>query len=245
MKIAIVDDDENQIAYTSKLISNELLALGDLTYKIDTYHCGEDFLARWKPNLYDLVILDIFMGGMTGVDVAYKIREGDNHVILAFCTSSNEYASESYDVGAKHYLRKPITADSISKMFKKINFDNLEVLRSVHLPDGHNIILRSILYTEYDNHVVTVHIKNEPPHRLRISQSEIEALLLENDFFCSPYKGITMNFQNVKEISDTDATLVDGTRLPITRRKIKDVKEAYKKFKFNEARNKIKKELGV
>lgn len=157
MKVALVDDDYEQLEYLSKLVSNELSHLGDTLFKITKYKSGEDFLDNWEIGKFDLVILDIYMGKLTGIEVAYKIREQDEHVILAFCTSSNEYASESYDVGAKHYIRKPITPDSISKMFRRLNLDTIEKTRIVKLPDGHNVMIRNILYTEYENHVIIVY----------------------------------------------------------------------------------------
>lgn len=55
-------------------------------------------MAAWTPGMCDLVILDIFMGGVTGMDVAREIRRSDREVKLVFCTTSNEFASESYEV---------------------------------------------------------------------------------------------------------------------------------------------------
>ena len=62
---------------------------------------------------YDLVVLDIFMGKMTGIEVAEKLRETDKSVHIAFGTSSNEFASESYDLNACYYLCKPFQADKV------------------------------------------------------------------------------------------------------------------------------------
>ncbi|MBP3322186.1 MAG: response regulator transcription factor [Clostridia bacterium] len=239
MRVAIVDDDCAMTAQLSDLISEELAHLGDRGFKITVFHSGEDFLASFEKGAFDLIFLDIFMKELTGIDVAYQIRKEDTQVMIAFCTSSNDYASESYDVGARHYLRKPITRESISKMFKRLDLDAIEKRRTVKLPDGNSVILRDILYTDYENHVITLHIKNRPPHRLRTSQTEIESLLLPYGFFCSPYKGITVNFYAVKELSDSEIVLSDGTVLPVTRRKTKDVKEAYKKFKFEQMRKEV------
>ena len=48
-----------------------------------------------------------------------------------------------------------------------------------------------------------------------------------------------MNFYAVKELSDSEIVLSDGTVLPVTRRKTKEVKEAYKKFKFEQMRKEV------
>lgn len=230
MRIAIIDDDQFQLILLSKLITTELSFLEVRNYQIDTFESGIQFLNQWQPESYDLILLDILMDRLTGIEVAHKIREADEHVRLAFCTSSNEFASESYEVNAQHYLLKPITGDSISKMFKRINFFHVEQARVFRLPDGHTLLLHDILYTEYCNHVVTFYLKDNSSYRLRISQAQTEAMLFPHGFFLSPYKGITVNLYAVTELTEDTLVLCNGVRLMITRRKLKEVKDAYHAF---------------
>lgn len=241
MRIALVDDDLTQTEQLSGMISEELNTMGDHTHSITAFESGEAFLAAWQPGDFDLIVLDIYMGALTGIDVAYRIRQADDHVHLAFCTSSNEFASESYEVGAQHYLRKPVTAAAVTRLFKRLNLDAMEMTRSVRLPDGHKVMLRKILYTEYANHAVTIYTSCEPPYRLRISQTELEALLFPCGYFCSPHKGLTVNFHAIETLTDSTIILSSGISLPLSRRKAKDVKDAYKKFRFDQMR----KEVGV
>lgn len=236
MRIAIVDDDSIQLFLIHKLILAELSSIGAENHQVDTFNSGLQLLEQWQPETYDLIILDILMNRLTGIEVAHKIRERDEHVRLAFCTSSNEFASESYEVNAQHYLLKPITADSISKMFKRLNLTHVEQTRIIRLPDGHPLVLRNILYTEYSNHTVTFYLKEEAPYRLRISQAETEALLFPHGCFLSPYKGITVNLHAVDELVEDTLVLCDGTRLMITRRKLKEVKDAFQTFRLNQSR---------
>lgn len=91
MKIAIVDDDTKMQTtlrgYLEQLVSGHV--------QIDCFASGEAFLQAWQPGAFDLVILDIFMDGRTGMDVARDVRASDREVKLVFCTTSNEFASES------------------------------------------------------------------------------------------------------------------------------------------------------
>ncbi len=239
MRIAILDDDPQQLQAMKQYVQAELAPFLQQSHQVEEFPSGEAFLAKWEPFTYDLIILDIYMDTLTGMDVAYKIRERDDRVLLAFCTSSNEFASESYDVGARYYLRKPINQDSVSRMFKKFDLQHYERIRTVQLPDGHSVMLRSILYTDYDNHVVTVHLNGQAPYKLRTKQSDIEALLPTGDF-CVPYKGVTVNFHGVVSISDDTLTLKDGSQVPLTRRKIKEVKDAWKRFQMDQLRKEVR-----
>lgn len=236
MRIALVDDDKTQIEFLKYCIGKELYSLGDRGYKISEFESGESFIASFKEGLYDLIVLDIYMGELTGMEVAYRIRNVDENVIIAFCTSSNEFASESYEVNAKHYLRKPITEESVSKMFRRFDLDLIERNRVINLPDGKSVMLRKILYTEYNNHSVCIHLSDDDCHRLRISQGNLEELLSVHGHFCSPYKGTVVNFYAVESLTEDSVKLIDGTVLPLTRRRQKEFKEAYTKFRFNRMR---------
>ena len=84
-----------------KIIDKYFKGLTDpTTICLDDFSSGEEFFSRFTAGLYDLVVLDIFMGDLTGVDVARKIRETEHNVRLVFCTTSNDFASESYEVAA-------------------------------------------------------------------------------------------------------------------------------------------------
>lgn len=236
MRIAIVDDDSFQLTFLYNLIKKELSSISLKQHTIDQYEDGVQFLDTWTPNYYDLIILDILMPHLTGIEVAHKIRSLDSHVRLVFCTSSNEFASESYEVIALHYLLKPITRDSISKLFQRLKLDDMEQERILRLPDDHPVILRDIIYTEYSNHVVTFYIRNEAPYRLRITQAETEGLLFPHGCFISPYKGITVNMYAITDFTEDTLTMCDGTKLQITRRKLKEFRDTYKNFRLEQNR---------
>ena len=132
MRIAIVDDDIQMCEQLSTLL-NEFL--GDSS-EISDYRSGEEFLTAWETADFDLIILDIFMDKLTGVDVARKIRERDSNVKIVFSTTSNEFASESYEVNACYYLRKPFGHDKVKVMLDRLNLAEIEKMRTVKLPAG-------------------------------------------------------------------------------------------------------------
>ena len=240
MKIALVDDEIIQLQRLQELLSAELHAkMRNTPHWIDAYRSGQSFLEHWHPGKYDVIVLDIFMGGITGVDVAKKIRQTDQEVKLVFCSRSNEFAAESYQVNAQYYLVKPATAGSIANMLQRLNLEMIQLGQTVTLPDGHDVILRQILYTEYYNHVVTLHMKNGEPYRLRANHATVEELLTPCGYIHSPTKGILVNFHEVTGYVDDSFTMSDGAVLPISRRKSKDIQAAYTKFHFQKMRSEV------
>ena len=240
MKIALVDDEIIQLQHLQELLSAELNAkLPQSPHWIDTYRSGQSFLDRFQSGKYDVIVLDIFMGGITGVDVAKKVRLIDPDVKLVFCSRSNEFAAESYQVNAQYYLVKPATPGSVANMLQRLNLELIQLGQTVTLPDGYNLILRQLLYTEYYNHVVTLHLKNGEDYRLRANHATVEELLTPCGFIHSPTKGILVNFHEVSQCTEDSFTMSDNTVLPISRRKAKEIQAAYTKFHFYKMRAEV------
>ena len=179
------------------------------------------------------------MGELTGIEVAREIRKQDSHVLIAFGTTSNEFAAESYEVNACYYLKKPFDRKHVSDMLNRINYKELELSRTVILPNREKILLRSILYADYASHRITLHCKHEQTVTLRAAFSEIESLLCSYSFFYSPCKGIIVNFYEVTTQADDTFLMSDGTRLPISRRKTSEVLNAYSSFRFEQIRKEL------
>lgn len=231
MKIALIDDQADMLEKLF-LTMNKELPLADYY----TFSSGDEFLKSWKTGLYDLIIIDVFMPGSLGIEVAHKIRETDVDVRLVFCTTSNEFASESYEVAANYYLHKPISEKSIQRMLKMIRLDYYEANRFLQLPDGKRVVLRDIIYTEYYNHTIIIHCKRGEDIQTRMSQTDWEALLSEHKFFYGCSKGIVVNFYEISKQENGLFLMSDGSMAPISRRKTKDALEAYASFRFEQLR---------
>jgi DNA-binding LytR/AlgR family response regulator len=124
-------------------------------------------------------------------------------------------------------------------MLQRLNLELIQLEQTVTLPDGHNLILRRLLYTEYYNHVVTLHMKSGEPHRLRANHTTLEELLTPCGYIHSPSKGILVNFHEVSQCTEDSFTMSDGTVLPISRRKGKEIQTAYTKFIFQKMRSEV------
>ena len=116
LRIAITDDLNSEREKLSSAIIAPFSKVGLNVGNIDEYTSGEELLRQFSAGRYDLIFLDIYMGGMSGVETAKRIRTLDKNVMLVFVTTSNEFASESYAVKANFYLLKPVRAESIRQL---------------------------------------------------------------------------------------------------------------------------------
>ena len=232
MKIAVVDDDPIARDHLHTCLNG---LLGD-SCAIEPFSSGEAFLSVWQKGLFDLVILDIFMDRLNGMDVAREIRKTDPTVKLVFSTTSNEFASESYEVNACYYLLKPFGRDKVKAMLDRLDLSEIEKNRTVTLPDGTGVVLRNIIYTDCAAHLITLHCKRNRNIVLRASFSEMEALLCEYPYFFSPTKGMLINFYEVSARDGAMFKMSDGSLIPISRRRAGEVLEAYSSFCFAQLR---------
>lgn len=118
-KLLIVDDEE--------IVRNSLKAwfLED-GYDIDIAESAEAALKLFEKNKYDLILLDIKMPGMSGMDLLVKLKEFDPEAIIILITA---YASVSSAVkalksGAYDYITKPIDPDELSHLVKNALMQN-------------------------------------------------------------------------------------------------------------------------
>ena len=113
MRIAVCDDEKE---------SRELLGskAGKMypDAEILLYGSGDELLAANAPDV-DILFLDIQMTGQDGMETARELRRSDRDVILIFVTALEEYVFQAFDVGAFHYLVKPIGDEKFEEVLRK------------------------------------------------------------------------------------------------------------------------------
>lgn len=239
MKIAIVDDSNTDRENLSKMIAEVLSDIGVPIEEIGFYMSGEELCKSYCPGTYDLVFLDIYMGEMTGVETAGRIREADQEVKLIFCTVSNEFASESYELNVDYYLHKPFSKGDIQGMCRRIHLSDVEKGRYIMLPDGQKLLLCNFIFSEYYNHVITICTKIGEDIKTRMSQADFMKLLCAYPQFVSCTKGMIVNLSEVEEMKGNTLKMSNQVSVQISRRKVKEVNEAYADYLFTRLRNKM------
>lgn len=236
MKIAIVDDDKDELTAAETYLRQYLRdnwAEDEPNIQIDTFSCAKDLLKIFKPGMYQLVVLDIRMPEINGMQAAQVIRaRGDNDVNIVFLTGSDDFVLNGYRVFAVGYFMKPITnrADEFARTFKHIfpkfckknpelviNVEGMEVLISYN----------NIFYVDIeDGHRVCFHLADKKLVSTG-NYAEIRDLLSKDERFLECYHRIILNMDYVKLMKEDDFVLINDEAVPISRRKKKEVKVKY------------------
>ena len=112
MKIAVCDDEKVQCTLLSDYLGDWGRGRGILT-EVICFPSGESLLFAWEEEVFDLLILDIEMGGISGMALAEKIRKENEDIPILFVTGYDEYMAQGYEVAALHYLLKPVHREKL------------------------------------------------------------------------------------------------------------------------------------
>ena len=238
MNIAIVDDEKIELAAAENYLRNYLQEnWSELSFQIQPFSSATDFLQIFKPKIFQLIILDIYMPAINGMELAQIIRaRGDDDANIVFLTGNDDFVLNGYRVFAVGYFMKPITdhaedfAKTFEHIFRKIREKTPEIILSV-AGAKISVPLRNILYVDIDyRHRLCVHLADGKKFVTTNNYSEIQPTLLADERFLECYHRIIVNMDYIKSMEPDDFILMDSTSLPISQRKKKEVKVKFMRY---------------
>lgn len=231
MKIAIVDDEADEQEILAKYIREWAEAKKELV-EFACFVSSEAFLFSWEDDKeYALLVLDIEMGGISGLELAKKIRLQDGDIPILFVTGYDEYMQYGYDVAALHYLLKPVQKEKLFQVLDKLG-EREESQMNLIVNAGNEVRrlpLSAIFYVEADGHGSILHTANEAVS-VRESFGEIERQLLSAEEAVKCHRAYLVNLRYVSAIRGAELILDHGERLPIARSRMKDVQSAFLRY---------------
>ena len=196
-------------------------------FHVDVYQNGLDFVSS-ETGEYDVIMLDIKMPYMNGLQTAQKIRETNEKVCIVFITSMQQYAIHGYAVQAADFIVKPVQYSVFSfKMDRIIAIAERNRQQTIVIKTNKALMrldVSDIVYIETQLHKVIYHTKTEV-YDTWGSMKSVCAQMPSADFaLCNSC--YLVNLRYVEEINSTSA-VVCGTELPISRMKRKSFLDAF------------------
>ncbi|WP_250672993.1 LytTR family DNA-binding domain-containing protein (plasmid) [Paraclostridium ghonii] len=225
INIAICED-ELHYRLKVKAILEEILNLNSINCNIYEFSCGEDLLKNYPKNL-DILIMDIQMKLINGMDTARRIREFDENLEIIFMSSFSEFMQEGYEVKAYRYILKPINEKIFSKnilpCIEEIirNRNNYLTLNVKNYID--RIRIDSIIYIETARPNILIYTFNNM-YTIKMSISKIENILKKYGFFRC-HNSYIVNLKLVESMNSS-FIIVEGKEIPISKYRLKELKLA-------------------
>lgn len=117
-KICICDDDNffsEQLEHLLTLYAKE----SKISFDIYCFNNEIEFLKECESNLFHLLLIDIKMESLSGLEVAEKIRSMQNTIPIVFVTAYDNFALEAFRLNVNGYLVKPITLEQLRPILKR------------------------------------------------------------------------------------------------------------------------------
>ena len=217
LRIAVVEDDAPTREKLCTLIRDHAVSKGkDLA--VTPLEDGSSLLGGALSG-YDIIFLDIMLPGLTGMEVAERIRAGDPDVVLVFVTNAAQYAIKGYAVGALDFVLKPVNPyEFLVKLERALERAAQRRQRPITLQtaDGVQVLSsRDILYVETRDRKLFYHT-TRGCFAVRSSMQSAEALLGSLRFVrCN--QCYLVNLRHVQSVQG-DFVTVGRDRLEVSRR---------------------------
>lgn len=159
LHVAIVEDEESERTRIRECLSY-LEETEGLAFTVTEFSTGTSFLGNYTSE-YDIVLMDIEMPGMDGMETARELRRMDTTVILIFVTNLAQFAISGYEVEALDFILKPINKYSFALKLKRAaarTARRTDEFISIRTEGNiHSVRIASIKYLEVTGHYVVYH----------------------------------------------------------------------------------------
>ncbi len=232
ISIAICDDDKEMIDGIKECIS-EYSTEHSVEYDVHSFRGGEKLLETKLS--FDLIFLDIEMGGIDGLKTAQLFREIDKKARIVYVTNHSEFALRSYAVHPFDFVVKPFEKERIYSVLGELSrylTENAEKEAVIQLKgeDGPLLLsLKNIYAFEYTgNRRITVYTKSEK-YRIKGSLSDIFTLV-DSENFVSPHKSFIVNMEHIDKLNNFTLYTTNGIEVPVAQKKLKEFHNEFSRF---------------
>lgn len=229
-KLVLCDDEpgvhRQLMGYLAQLSSE----CGD---EFETVHfsSGEDLIASFPPNA-QLLLLDIQMTGMSGIDAARRLREQYEDLIIILVTNLIDRALQGYEIHAFSFLCKPVMYGDFRRSLLDAfaSYDKTRPFRLVLNTDsGAQLVpLDELLYVEVFHHVTSLVFPGRRQD-VRIPLSEIEQKTAGRGFFRC-HKSYLVHFRHITKINTNSVTMLNGDEIPLSKHRRREFLSEYSFF---------------
>ena len=225
-RVAVVDDDPS-ICSRVRQFTGAFASAHGLDTSVEMYDTAEAFLDAAALQPFHLVLLDIQMPGMDGMECAMQLRKSDPNVLIIFITNMVQYAVQGYKADALDYLVKPFSdlqlEDSLHRALGRIRSTMPQTV-TVRSSGGLTTVrISSIVYAEARNHTTLIHTSGTEIH-CSMTLSSVETLLVPYGFFRC-HAAFLVNLGMVDKVTATDAVVL-GQNIPVSKHRRKEFLQA-------------------
>lgn len=230
--IALVEDDPRLQEEMQRAVS-DWCREHQLDLQLQVFDGGEAFLQKASTQSYQLVIMDIYLTGMDGIETARRFRQMNLHSLLVFSTTSLEHMPQAFPCHAFDYLIKPVQLDQLHHTLA-------EAVQQLHLQEPSLTFVngKQQVTLHYGDIYAVVskqnycQVQGSESFTARTTFSSVENSLRKDGRFCTINRGILVNLDEVVHFQDGICLMQDGTTYPLNTRRQNQLKQQLIEHRF-------------
>lgn len=230
VRIAVLDDDRQE---TEAL--EEALRGWDPTRSAECFADGASLLAAAKVQPpFTVAFIDIYLPKENGVEIAKELAAISPKTDIVFVTTSREHAVQAFEVGAVHYLVKPVTTEGIREAFSRIAAKWAKPRPILSVKVGKALLsefLENIVGISSRDHAVEIALASGETFIVNCGSSELLPQLDER--FLKLRRGFLVNMEYIANMGAEGCTLRNGEEVLFSRKERISIREAYNRWVFS------------
>lgn len=240
--IGLCDDEERELDIIEDFLTAYLESKELDEYRIERFQSAEELLERIMEKEYnpDLLLLDIFMSGKTGVEAAEELRRQQCGTFIVFLTTSKEYALEAYGVDALQYLVKPLDRErffhAMEIVFQQMKKAEEQIVMKVAGGGIRQMKPDEIICCESQKNYQMLYLETEEC-RVRMTAKELWEMLEHFTQFRRCGRSYILNLNHVISVEKEEILMDNECRIFIPRNVSAEFKKVYFSYFFNNEEN--------
>lgn len=235
LKVLAVDDEPPALDELAFLLGRD-----ERVESVRTCGSAAEALRILQAETFDVVLLDIAMPGLSGLDLAQVLRQFREPPAVVFVTAHAHHAVEAFDLRAVDYLLKPVHEERLREAIGRVRGEggvaDHDEQMPVELGGVTRFVRRSdVRYASAQGDYVRLHTASGNP-LVRMSLSALEQRWADRGFV-RIHRSILVSLAHVDEVrlgAGRPAVVVDGAELPVSRRHLPDVRGLLRRTRAGE-----------
>lgn len=243
MRVAICDDLQQQCDEIEGIWKD--CVDENFSYEVESFLSAEALLQAYQQGCrFDILILDIKMDKINGMEAARQIRILDQTVKIIFLTAYDQYMRDAFDVSAMHYLDKPVDAVKLKTLFRQAIRSYREAHYALYVPvmnqnnmeEKVQLFTSEILFFESYNRKVTIYLISGETYATSMKISQLEQELRTRNFVRT-HMSFLVNVKYIRKINRMQVTLKYQEKehvIPISRKQKELVEKTFLDYRVGD-----------
>jgi DNA-binding LytR/AlgR family response regulator len=231
LSVLAVDDESPALDELVYLLKNSAMAS-----HVRAVNSATDALHHLHHERFDVVLLDIAMPGMDGLELARVMAQFSHPPAVVFVTAHEEHALAAFDVGGSGYLLKPVTEERLVTALRRVALPRHED----HTHDGEfdtiaveigtltrMVSREEVSWVESSGDYVRLHLRDGAQHLVRLPMSVLEEQWRDHGFV-RIHRSYLVSLREIREVRTAQGHTVVGVGtydLPVSRRHSKELRD--------------------